>query len=824
MLDSPSLQSVPLESLAPDEASIALFLRECVKDNIQLVAITPGGPTNGRWFDDDVTAAVQWAMQQNANGKNIYWSVNIVRAGLNSKASKTDIVEARYLHVDVDPPKIGDAWDKDTTRERLRAEKPSFIIDSGGGLQGFWRLEEPSLDFVKVEARNKQVCALLSGDSSCWNIDRIMRLPGTINYPNKKKRDAGRVEVMAALVEHDSLAIYDLGSMVVTGKESPPRPPQSDPQPGRVPGDKASSGGEARVLALAETSANLRRRLAGDTSGLTDTTGSGVGDSVGQILVHAGFSRAEMEAALRVLPVTTEWATKRADARQLDRIFKRGCEGTKQEEWPEVVPLSTGLPPVDPFTPDLLPETLRPWVMDIAERMQCPPDFPAVAAIVTLSAVVGRQIGIRPKQHDDWLVIPNVWGAVVGRPSVMKSPAMTEAKTMISRLSKDARRKHEEATEDYNFALKLRAVVEEVTDKAAKDAVKAALKSGEDAGVAMKAAMDRLPAAPEKPFYRRYETNDPTVEKLGELLNETPRGLLVFRDELVGLLNTMDRAGHEADRAFYLESWEGRGRFTYDRIGRGTIEVEALCLSILGGIQPGPLQDYISQATNGGAGDDGLLQRMQLIVWPDVSKDWNHVDRIPDTPASDAVYEVYMRLDNITPNIGEEVKWIQFDVGGQLAFNEWRSELEHRLRPGEMPEAVESHLAKYRSLMPSLALLFHLIDTPEADHVRIEHVNRAIAWCRYLETHARRLYSQKLNPSMTAAVRLAKRLKDLSSEFTARTVSQKNWQGLDRDAVERALPVLEDFGYLKSREPEKTKASGRPTTRYLKNPNIPVEG
>jgi len=41
------------------------------------------------------------------------------------------------------------------------------------------------------------------------------------------------------------------------------------------------------------------------------------------------------------------------------------------------------------------------------------------------------------------------------------------------------------------------------------------------------------------------------VEKLAELLNHHPNGLLLFRDELSGWLHTMDRPGHENDRAFY---------------------------------------------------------------------------------------------------------------------------------------------------------------------------------------------------------------------------------------------------------------------------------
>ena len=70
------------------------------------------------------------------------------------------------------------------------------------------------------------------------------------------------------------------------------------------------------------------------------------------------------------------------------------------------------------------------------------------------------------------------------------------------------------------------------------------------------------------------------------------------------------------DRAFYCEAWNGTGAYTYDRIGRGTLHIRAACLSVLGGIQPGPLERYL-RAVFAGRGDDGLLQRFQLAVWPD---------------------------------------------------------------------------------------------------------------------------------------------------------------------------------------------------------------
>src|SRR5262249_32168634 len=95
--------------------------------------------------------------------------------------------------------------------------------------------------------------------------------------------------------------------------------------------------------------------------------------------------------------------------------------------WPEPGGLPGGLLPV-PVLPDvMIPEPFRGWLSDVAERMQCPLEFPTVGALVAVAGLVGRRVGIRPKRHDDWLVVPNLWGLVIGRPGVMKSPALAEA-------------------------------------------------------------------------------------------------------------------------------------------------------------------------------------------------------------------------------------------------------------------------------------------------------------------------------------------------------------------------------------------------------------
>jgi uncharacterized protein DUF3987 len=352
---------------------------------------------------------------------------------------------------------------------------------------------------------------------------------------------------------------------------------------------------------------------------------------------------------------------------------------------------------------------------------------------------------------------------------------------------------------------------------------------GAGCGIRPKHAMKNL-EAPETPIWRRYRTNDTTVEKLGELLKENPHGLLIFRDELIGFLAALDREDRKSDRGFYLEAWNGYGSFLYDRIGCGTVLIENCCVSILGGIQPAKLLAYLHQAMDP-IGNDGLLQRFQLLVYPDEPRSWELVDRCPDKAAKDRAFDVLKGLaetdftnhgallDEYTP-----CPYFQFEPKAQKVFDGWLGELEARVRgqTDDHPLLVE-HLGKYRSLMPSPALIFHLIavaDGKAFGAVSLRAAEQAAAWCEYLESHARRVYGLAANRGKSAAYELSRRIHkgELKDGFTARGVYRKQWSLLtDKKTVYMALDELVEARWLRKRVTPPTFQQ-RQATSYLINP------
>ncbi len=808
--------------------------------------------TSAGYFDPEHRAElIEAAASLNADGAAVYVNLNPLDEQLLSRyanrvedyaqatATDANVTSRRWLLIDLDPVRPKDT---SATNAQLEAAKASArgiyaalqergwpkpaVAESGNGLHLLYRIDlpndDPSRDLVKdclnaLAARFDD--AAVKVDRSVFNAARIVKLYGTLANKGDNTPTAPWRLSRIALVP-DELRPVPLELLQALAAEA---------SPAERPRANGSTHDSGRAWSEADMVDFLTR------AGL---------EVVGEPGPHDGAVRWK----LRRCPFNPEHGAGEAavfmaaDGRLGFKCQHNGCADRHWADLRELVdgprerrhsagdsqrreshgapaaptPLPSELPAVDPFDYELLPPVLRARVEDVAERMQCPPDYPAVALIVTLASVIGRRCGIRPKREDDWTVVPNLWGAIIGRPGVMKSPPLTEIMRPLQVLQARAIDIFKiEQTEH-----KASALVADEAERVAKDSIRKALKAGNNS-----TAHDLAHAAVESdntaPVCRRYLVNDVTVEKLGEILNQNPNGLLLYRDELNGFFRTLERQGHEADRAFYLEAWNGDGSFTYDRIGRGTLHITGCCLSIIGSIQPGPVTALVRDLR--GTGDDGLLQRFQLAVWPDLPTHWRNIDRPPDYRAADAVREVLERLDGMAPMQDATepgaIRAVRFTSEAQELFDVWRASLETRLRGDSAHPMLEAHLAKYRSLIPSLALILHLTESPDGP-VELEALERAVAWGEYLETHARRIYAPALAPDLDAARTLLGHLKrgDLGATFALRDIYNKGWTGLGtRDEAAAAVGVLADYDWLTSITED---TAGRPRTTYHVHPAI----
>ena len=316
---------------APEQSESVTFLEK----------LRPGGPWVLTAIVPDgapITTTAHTASQVEAfvheyNGKrNLYYSVNPTRTAMNKKAAKTDIAAIEFIPIDLDPR-------DDETPEQAKARylkaieqfaeetgiKPTAMIDSGNGLNGLARLKprielgepirnkngklelspEDQAKIDDAEARSATMMRRLGAKAGTQNIDRILRLPDTINLPNKKKREEGRVACQTKLLWFNDTS-YPLDAF-----------PKEEPN---------KENGDGR-----------------DKEWTRDESGSGYGYRFMRDCHAKGISYEEACAAILADEGKAgEWAS-RVDERQLERAWKNSKPLPVGKKLPLIVELGSRL-------------------------------------------------------------------------------------------------------------------------------------------------------------------------------------------------------------------------------------------------------------------------------------------------------------------------------------------------------------------------------------------------------------------------------------------------------------------------------------------------
>ena len=191
-------------TVVEDDPKLGLSYVLGVFGSTTLTAIHPDShQISGCYLDENSRAsATVWAQDKNQAGYNLYFAANRPKPGLAKKASKQDIHSITAVYGDID------AKDGRTMEEALSAvlriqPAPSLIIMSGGGYQPIWMLRKPLLvtpeNIRRAEGIGRRIAAEAGGDA-VQNIDRILRVPFTRNFPDAKKRAAGREVCLSGIV------------------------------------------------------------------------------------------------------------------------------------------------------------------------------------------------------------------------------------------------------------------------------------------------------------------------------------------------------------------------------------------------------------------------------------------------------------------------------------------------------------------------------------------------------------------------------------------------------------------------------------------------
>ena len=463
--------------------------------------------------------------------------------------------------------------------------------------------------------------------------------------------------------------------------------------------------------------------------------------------------------------------------------------------------------------PDFPLGVFSPKLQEVVERTSKGAGVTRAHVAVPLLGISSGLIGYsrRLRATASWVQPATCWTALVGYSGTGKTPGHSVTRRAAKEVEQLRKKAEEKRKRDHE--------TKKLAAKAAYDNWKQKVQEATEAGVPAP-TMPEAAADPGKYVPIRLIVNDGTIERLAELLQARPHGIVLVRDELAALFMNMSRYSGGQDDEFWLESWNGEPH-TVERMGR-MLSVDHLLIGVVGGMQPDKLVASFE-------GDhDGKYARV-LFAWPD-EPGWlglnNDATEI-DIDIQNIIWRILTlaeftqegRLVSHSIGLDAEAK-AEFAQFAQFAHQE-KSAFEGRER--EWFAKATAHVLR---LANTLTYVEWALTTDTAKPVAVNKttMQAAIRLVRdYFWPHARAcLRLIGLTERHTNARRVllwirAKGKTEVSREEIRRDALS---QRLDASETTALLTALCASGWLREEVTEPGPQGGKPAHRWLVNPKL----
>lgn len=330
------------------------------------------------------------------------------------------------------------------------------------------------------------------------------------------------------------------------------------------------------------------------------------------------------------------------------------------------------------FPLDVFPVEIQNYILECNRTLNSSIDYMGSSFLWLLSVIIGNSIKIQVKTG--WIESVNIWLAMVGKPGVGKTPNIENVIFPLHKANN---------TEIKNYIKKHQAYEKyRELDKKEKERVE----------------------EQKEPKKTQFIANDITLEALIDLHSENKNAVGVFKDELAGWLKDMNKYRAGSDLEFWLSSWSNKGVSLNRRTSKNAF-IESPIIPVLGGVQPGILNQFFSSENK----DNGFVDRM-LTCFPDVDIDYFNEQEMDEDLLQwydDYIITFYSKIkkeycffdqDNeitshvatLSPEAKEEYIRIDKEI-----TNIQNSDLEN--------EYMKSMLPKQKSYIPRFALMLNTI-------------------------------------------------------------------------------------------------------------------
>lgn len=209
----------PLYDLAECERFARFWMTTASAPHLTLTALHHSGASETQTFGSgDTDQMSAWILRQQQAAKNVYFTPNETAPGCTKKPDKASIAAVLCRHADIDPrddqfPLADERQRLAGLAEHLKSDAelpPSVLINSGNGIQALWVTERRELhapDDHDAAERQNRALEDATGAGGTHNVDRLLRMPGTINFPHGNKAKKGRTPARARLI-HTATDFY----------------------------------------------------------------------------------------------------------------------------------------------------------------------------------------------------------------------------------------------------------------------------------------------------------------------------------------------------------------------------------------------------------------------------------------------------------------------------------------------------------------------------------------------------------------------------------------------------------------------------------------
>jgi len=330
------------------------------------------------------------------------------------------------------------------------------------------------------------------------------------------------------------------------------------------------------------------------------------------------------------------------------------------------------------FPLEIYPDNIKNYLLECNRTLNSSIDYMGCAFLWVLSVIIGNSIKIQVKTG--WIESVNLWLALVGKPGVGKTPNIENVIFPLHKAN---------SLEIKNYIKKLTAFEKyKDLDKKEKERVE----------------------EQREPKKTQFIANDITLEALIELHSENQNSIGVFKDELSGWLKDMNKYRAGSDLEFWLSTWSNKGVSLNRRTSKNAF-IESPIIPVLGGIQPGILNDFFTAENK----DNGFIDRM-LTCYPDVK-----IEEFSDAEMSEDVHEWYNSyVLNFYDKIKKEyiLKDSEGDIISHVALLSPEAKNEYKRIDKEITaiqnsdvenEYMKSMLPKQKSYIPRFALMLNVL-------------------------------------------------------------------------------------------------------------------